>query len=102
MTGNLCLLASRAPANSLGATAVGNALPAGTPVLDLLAYVDLGSVVLAPLVADAQRRALLSVPLGIVGRGQQFAVQALWPTGNPCTALGLQASHALQLSILAP
>lgn len=93
------LLAARAPANGVGAFVLGAPLANGVALADLLAFVDLGGAVLAGVTADATGRAQLAAPLPAALAGQQFAVQSLWLSPAPCTALGLQAGHAVTLTV---
>lgn len=94
------LRAARAPANALGLLLLGDPLPAGLPLVDLLVFVGPAAAVLATLVSDADGRAVLPVPLVGVLPGVVIGLQAAWLTTDPCVAFGLQASHGLQLSVL--
>lgn len=96
---DFALLASRAPANGIGAFVLGAPLVVGVPIGDLLAFVDLTSPVFAGVTADGEGRALLAAPLPTGLAGQQLGVQALWLSPQACTSLGLQASHAVALTV---
>ena len=50
--------------------------------------------------ANANGRATVPAPLASGLPEQTFGVQSVWFGGNPCTATGLQASHALQVTVL--
>lgn len=98
---DFALRAAHAPANSLGAVLLGDALTSGAPFADLLAFVGgPGAAVFATIQSDADGRALLPVSLVPVPAGTVVGLQVAWLAADPCTALGLQASHALQLTIL--
>ncbi len=101
MQGNadFALLASRAPVNGIGAFVLGAPLVVGVPIGDLLAFVDLTAPVFAGVIADGEGRTLLAAPLPTGLAGQLFGVQALWLPPQPCTSLGLLASHALALTV---
>lgn len=100
--GNLdfALRASRAPAGMPGALLLGDPLPFGLPVADLVAWIGPQLDVVAGLVADADGRALLAAPLASPLVGAQFGMQSVWLSAAGCTALGLQSSHALQVTVL--
>lgn len=94
------LRAARAPASSLGALLLGDPLPAGMPYADLAVHVGPIASIVATLASDVHGRAELPASLAAVSAGELLGLQVAWLTLEPCAATGLQASHALQLSIL--
>ncbi len=96
---DFALLAARAPANAPGLAVLGDPLPAGLPVLDLMAHVGPGLAVVADLVADADGRAMLAAPLANSLVGLTFGLQVAWLSPAPCGVSGLQASHAISVTV---
>lgn len=57
---------------------------------------------MATAVTDGQGRAIIPAPLAqslASDGGTTFALQTLWLSGAPCTALGLQTSHAIVVKV---
>jgi CubicO group peptidase (beta-lactamase class C family) len=100
--GNLdfALLAARAPVLAPGSIVLGPPLPAGLPIADLVAFVGPAWTAAIGVVADAGGRAQLPAPLSAMLAGQQLGVQSVWLSVDPCTALSVQASHALVVDLL--
>lgn len=90
---------SRAPTNGFGALLLGDVVPGGAVVGDLALFVGPVPAFLGTMVADADGRARLSVPLIGVPAGLVVGLQAAWLAG-PCTALGIQTSHGVALNVL--
>jgi CubicO group peptidase (beta-lactamase class C family) len=98
---DFAVLAANVPAGAPGAILLGLPLAAAAPVFDLAAWIDLSTLASAAVLADAAGRARLPLPLVGVPPGAGLGLQAAWLSGDPCTAVGLQASHALSL-VVAP
>jgi CubicO group peptidase (beta-lactamase class C family) len=97
---DFALRASRAPAGLPGVLVLGDPLPSGLPFADLVAHVGPQFAVVASLIADVDGRASVPVPLSPPLVGAVVGVQAVWLTPLGCTALGLQASHAVRITVL--
>lgn len=97
---DFALLGARAPANALGGLLLGDPLPGGLPVADVGLFVGPTAAIFATVLADAVGRARLPASLATVPAGVVVGLQLVWLSSDPCTALGLQASHAVQLAIL--
>jgi CubicO group peptidase (beta-lactamase class C family) len=93
------VIATRAPVGALGAIALGDPLPSGAAIGDLVAFVGPNFVLGATIVADAHGNARLAAPLAAGLVGQTFGLQAVWLDAAPCTALGLSASHAITFTV---
>jgi CubicO group peptidase (beta-lactamase class C family) len=100
--GNLdfAVVVARAPANALGGMVLGEPAPGGLGVLDMTAFIGPPFVTVATLLSDADGRAAVSAPLASGLLGLTVGVQSFWLGDNACAATGLQASHALQLTVL--
>lgn len=90
---------SHAPPQALGGLVLGDAAPGGFGVVDLTAFVGPASAFVANMLADGNGRASVAAPLAVGLLGQSFAMQSVWFSGRPCTALGLEASHAVVITV---
>ncbi|MBK8100756.1 MAG: beta-lactamase family protein [Planctomycetes bacterium] len=99
--GNLdfALLAARAPANAFGVVALGAPLPAGLPLLGVVAHVGPTFDLIAGLTADTNGRAAVAAPLASAFAGLTFGLQVAWLSPLPCAPLGLQATHGLAVAV---
>jgi CubicO group peptidase (beta-lactamase class C family) len=97
---DFALRASQAPPSMPGALLLGDPAPVGVPIADLLAFLGPQLDVVAGLVADANGRASIAAPLAPALVGAQFGLQSVWLSPGGCTALGLQGSHALTVTVL--
>ncbi|MCU0867322.1 MAG: beta-lactamase family protein [Planctomycetes bacterium] len=97
---DFALRASQVPPSMPGALLLGDPAPGGVPIADLLAFLGPQLDVVAGLVADANGRASIAAPLSPTLVGAQFGLQSVWLSPGGCTALGLQGSHALTVTVL--
>ncbi|MBM3962766.1 MAG: beta-lactamase family protein, partial [Planctomycetes bacterium] len=97
---DFALRCDRAPAGLPGVFMVGAPDPVGVPLGDLASHLGLDFAVVAPATADALGRAALPAPLVGAPAGSSFGLQTVWPSGAPCLALLLQASHAVRIDVL--
>ena len=82
-----------------GILAVADGVTGGVPVFDLDVWLAPGLQVVAGVLANEQGRAVVAAPLDAAMAGQTVALQAAWFVGQPCTAVGLSASHALVVTV---
>ena len=78
---------------------LGDPAPGGLGVVDLTAFVGPAPIVVATMFADADGRARVAAPLAGGLLGATFGLQTVWFGGDPCTVLGLQASHAIAVTV---
>jgi CubicO group peptidase (beta-lactamase class C family) len=97
---DFALRCDRAPAELPGAFLLGIPQPGGVPIGDLASHLGLDFTLGAAVVADALGRARVAAPLVGVSAGASFGLQTVWIGGDPCLALGLQASHAVRIDVL--
>ncbi|MEO0649625.1 MAG: serine hydrolase [Planctomycetota bacterium] len=99
---DFALRVSQAPPFAPGWVALGDPFPSGLPIADLTAFVGPSFLFVATAVTDGDGRAIVPAPLVqslASGGGTTFALQTLWLGDDPCTALGLQASHAITVKV---
>lgn len=96
---DFALLAAQAPPDSIAVLLLGDPLPAGVPVVDLVAYLG-PAAVFATVQASADGRARVPASLVGIAPGTVVAAQFAWLAADPCAAFGLQASHAVRVTVL--
>lgn len=97
---DFAVVVARAPANAIGGLVLGDPAPGGLGVLDMTAFLGPPWTIVATMLSDASGRAAVSAPIANGLLGLTFGVQSVWLGDSGCTATGLQASHALQLTVL--
>jgi CubicO group peptidase (beta-lactamase class C family) len=96
---DFALLVSRAPQSAFGNIVIGDPFPVGIQVADLTAFIFPALDFVATVFSDADGRAIVPAPLPVGLAGQTFALQTVWVSNSPCTALGFEASHALVIDV---